>query len=117
MKSCCLEDEPECSGSECREWGFCEFSLQSMWEDSSVREEWIQELKKQGKKLPEGATATWRRFLRQKRQVPVHAPCPKRRREVRDGVDMDWCYAIGLEEVGDMPCEYCKDREPPSEKA
>lgn len=40
-----------------------------------------------------------------------HVPCKHRKRETRDGVTMDWCYAIGCEEVGDMPCEYCKDRE------
>ena len=38
-----------------------------------------------------------------------HKPCKHRRREERDGVTMDWCYAIGCEEVGDMPCEYCVD--------
>lgn len=40
-----------------------------------------------------------------------HVPCKHRKRETRDGVTLDWCYAIGCEEVGDMPCEYCKDRE------
>ena len=39
-----------------------------------------------------------------------HAPCKNRKRETRDGVTMDWCYAIGCCEVGDMPCEYCADR-------
>jgi len=39
-----------------------------------------------------------------------HKPCRRRKRETRDGVTMDWCYAIGIEEVGDMPCEYCVDR-------
>ena len=34
-------------------------------------------------------------------------PCKHRRRETRNGVTMDWCYAIGWEELGDMPCEYC----------
>ena len=38
-----------------------------------------------------------------------HKPCKHRKREERDGVTMDWCYAIGFEEVGDMPCEYCVD--------
>lgn len=38
-----------------------------------------------------------------------HKPCKHRRRETRDGVELDWCYAIGCEEVGDMPCEYCSD--------
>lgn len=38
-----------------------------------------------------------------------HKPCNRRNRECRDGVTMDWCYAIGFEEVGDMPCEYCVD--------
>ena len=39
-----------------------------------------------------------------------HAPCRHRRRETRNGVTMDWCYAIGAEELGDLPCEYCVDR-------
>lgn len=39
-----------------------------------------------------------------------HKPCKHRRRETRDGVTMDWCYAIGCCELGDMPCEYCADR-------
>lgn len=38
-----------------------------------------------------------------------HKPCKHRKREERDGVTMDWCYAIGCCEVGDMPCEYCVD--------
>ena len=38
-----------------------------------------------------------------------HKPCKHRKRETRNGVTMDWCYAIGVEEVGDMPCEYCVD--------
>ena len=40
-----------------------------------------------------------------------HEPRERRRRETRDGVTMDWCYAIGCERLGDMPCEYCRDRE------
>ena len=39
-----------------------------------------------------------------------HMPCKYRKREKRDGVELDWCYAIGCVEVGDMPCEYCSDR-------
>ena len=39
-----------------------------------------------------------------------HCPCEHRRREKRYRVTMDWCYAIGVEEVGDLPCEYCADR-------
>ena len=39
-----------------------------------------------------------------------HAPCSHRRRETRCGVEMDWCYAIGAEELGDLPCEYCVDQ-------
>ena len=38
-----------------------------------------------------------------------HNSCKHREREERDGVTMDWCYAIGCCEVGDMPCEYCVD--------
>lgn len=38
-----------------------------------------------------------------------HKPCKQRKREERDGVTMDYCYAIGCCEVGDMPCEYCVD--------
>lgn len=45
-----------------------------------------------------------------KKKEKLHKPCKHRRREVRDGVELDWCYAIGCEEVGDMPCEYCSDR-------
>ena len=40
-----------------------------------------------------------------------HKPCKHRRRETRDGVTLDWCYAIGGFERGDLPCEYCRDRE------
>ena len=68
MKGCMDEYEPECTGSWCREWGFCQASLQQMWEDESTRREWILELKKQGKSLPKGATAAWRKFLKQKRK-------------------------------------------------
>lgn len=39
-----------------------------------------------------------------------HRPCKHRKRETRDGVEMEWCYAIGCVEIGDMPCEYCADR-------
>ena len=45
------------------------------------------------------------------RKEAEHAPCKHRRRETRDGVTMDWCYAIGCCERGDMPCEHCRDRE------
>ena len=38
-----------------------------------------------------------------------HKPCRNRRRETRDGVTMDWCYAIGCREVGDMPYEFFLD--------
>lgn len=38
-----------------------------------------------------------------------HALCRYRRRELRDGIEMDRCYAIGIEELGDLPCEYCVD--------
>ena len=41
---------------------------------------------------------------------PEHLPCKHRRHETRDGVEMDWCFAIGVEEIGDLPCEYCVDR-------
>lgn len=40
-----------------------------------------------------------------------HRPCKHRKRETRDGVEMDWCYAIGCDRVGDMPCVYCADKE------
>lgn len=38
-----------------------------------------------------------------------HKPCKYRKRETRDGVTLDWCYAIGVERIGDMPCEYCNE--------
>ena len=44
------------------------------------------------------------------KEVLEHAPCRYRRRESRDGVEMDWCYAICFEEPGDLPCVYCADR-------
>ena len=44
------------------------------------------------------------------KEVLEHAPCRYRRRETRHGIAMDWCYAIGAEELGDMPCNYCADR-------
>ena len=44
-----------------------------------------------------------------KKKETRHKPCKHRKRETRDGVEMDWCYAIGFERVGDMPCEYCSD--------
>ena len=40
-----------------------------------------------------------------------HKPCKYRKRETRDGVTLDWCYAIGCCEVGDMPCEYCNEKD------
>ena len=67
MKGCDSAEEPECTGFWCSEWGFCEFSLSAMYEDSSERDEWIKELKRQSKKLPRGATAAWRKFLRKRR--------------------------------------------------
>lgn len=33
-------EEPECEGYSCPKWGRCQFSKDSMREDSSVREEW-----------------------------------------------------------------------------
>ena len=39
----------------------------------------------------------------------THTPCKFRKREVIDGVELDMCYAIGFERIGDMPCEYCVD--------
>lgn len=39
-----------------------------------------------------------------------HAPCKYRRRETINGVELDMCYAIGFERIGDLPCEYCGDR-------
>lgn len=71
----CIGDEPECTGSWCREWGFCLFSLAAMLDDESVREEWIRELKAQGKKLPNGATAAWRRFLKANRKTSKEQTC------------------------------------------
>lgn len=44
-----------------------------------------------------------------KKKETRHKPCKHRKRETRDGVTLDWCYAIGFERVGDMPCEYCSD--------
>lgn len=38
-----------------------------------------------------------------------HKPCKHRRRETINGVELDMCYAIGFECVGDLPCEYCAD--------
>ena len=49
-------------------------------------------------------------MMHMKDRPEKHKPCRNRRRETRDGVTMDWCYAIGCYEVGDMPCEYCVDR-------
>ena len=43
-------------------------------------------------------------------EIVDHAPCRHRRREARYGIEMDWCYAIGAEELGDLPCKYCVDR-------
>ena len=68
MKGCYFDEEPECTGEWCSEYGFCEFSLSGMYEDSSERKEWIKELKRQGKKLPKGATAAWRKFLKKMRK-------------------------------------------------
>lgn len=31
-------------------------------------------------------------------------PCKHRKREVRYGVRLDWCDAIGFETKGDLPC-------------
>ena len=38
-------EEPECEGYSCPKWGRCQFSKDSMREDSSVREEWKKFLK------------------------------------------------------------------------
>lgn len=46
-----------------------------------------------------------------KSQMKNHKPCKYRKRETRDGVTLDWCYAIGCCEVGDMPCEYCNEKD------
>lgn len=40
-----------------------------------------------------------------------HKPCKHRRRETINGVELDMCYAIGFECIGDMPCEYCNEWE------
>lgn len=39
-------------------------------------------------------------------------PCKFRRKEVRDGVLMDWCYALGFERLGDLPCDDCQTDKP-----
>ena len=44
-----------------------------------------------------------------KEEPKKHKPCKHRKRETRDGVELDWCYAIGFDRIGDMPCEYCVD--------
>ena len=41
----------------------------------------------------------------------TQAPCKHRKREMVDGVELDMCYAIGIERIGDMPCEYCVERD------
>lgn len=41
----------------------------------------------------------------------TQAPCKHRKREIIDGVTLDMCYAIGFERIGDMPCEYCVERD------
>ena len=68
MPWCCDAYEPECGGSWCEKWGFCEFSLQSMLEDSSLRKEWSEELRAKGKMITQEATTAWRRFLRKERR-------------------------------------------------
>ena len=40
----------------------------------------------------------------------TQAPCKHRKREIVDGIEIDMCYAIGIERIGDMPCEYCVER-------
>ena len=39
-----------------------------------------------------------------------HTPCKHRKLKIIDGVELDMCYAIGWERIGDLPCEYCADR-------
>ena len=68
MPQCKDYFEPECAGEYCIEWGFCPASLDMMFEDSSVREEWIKGLKSKDMQIPKGATAAWRKFLREKRK-------------------------------------------------
>ena len=67
MRGYHFSDEPECDGPWCIDWGLCQFSLELMWEDSSLRTDWIKELKGRGRSLPKGATAAWRKFLKSKR--------------------------------------------------
>ena len=51
-----------------------------------------------------------------RKETEKHIPCKHRRREIVDDVELDMCYAIGFERVGDMPCEYCSDRKTNKEK-
>ena len=68
MKGCIDIEEPECTGSWCEAWGLCPASLDMMYEDSSVREEWKEELKRQGKHIPQECITAWRHFLRKKKR-------------------------------------------------
>lgn len=67
MRGCIDMEEPECMGSWCFNWGLCVGSLDMMDEDSSLRKEFLCELKKKHGKVPQKYINVWRKFLRDKR--------------------------------------------------
>lgn len=61
-------EEPECMGSWCFNWGLCVCSLDMMNEDTSLRKEFLCELKKKHGKVPQKYITIWRKFLRDKKK-------------------------------------------------
>lgn len=67
MRGCVDREEPECTGEECYLYGKCYASLEMMLEDSSLREEFLRNLKIRCGEIPQRYTTYWRKFLRKKR--------------------------------------------------
>ena len=68
MRGCIDREEPECTGSWCLDWGLCIGSLDMMHEDSSLRRDFLCELKKKHGKVPQKYRTAWRRFLKAKKK-------------------------------------------------
>ena len=68
MRGCIDSEEPECDGESCYLYGICCASLEMMLEDSSLREEFLRNLKIRDGEIQQRYTTYWRRFLRKKRR-------------------------------------------------
>ena len=104
MRTCILDEEPECSGSDCEDWGFCPASLQMMLEDPSVRKDWLKELKARGRPIPAGATSAWRKFLRDERGKLKRCPFCGQRASLWKDDDGFWYAGCREGFCGVSPC-------------